>query len=231
MSAFGGPAGSVIAAVIGTGWTVYQDATSGPSAIDTTIANAKQDISNQFNSLTDQTENNGTAIKGNWGKLSTFGGLIRNGTLVWPDSTTQLRVAAITAYQTYLFDTLLPLTSYGIATWLMFAKENQPASWNPASGDYGYSTASTLYQKGNWVSSATYSCLYYVLSTFPFGSPVAQTAPQKLLAKLFGTDTSNEGDPQLGINGVNFYTNNPLRLQGWFCDGTHMPTPPFPGGI
>jgi hypothetical protein len=89
------PAGPVVGALIASAWRLYSSASGGTGNIlKTTFANLETDLSTHFNALITQREHTRSAIAGNWGKLSSFAGMISDSTLIWPKDTSQVRAAA-----------------------------------------------------------------------------------------------------------------------------------------
>jgi hypothetical protein len=207
IGAAAGPATGAIASAI---WTVGKAYLPNPQGrIDAQIKAIRGEIGAAFLASIKTYENADKTLSTDWGLLDRFGTLVLDGKLEWPRDLTPVREASAYAFQYCTLRSLLHLYSmtsfpqigtFGVVQRLLFSKSPRQREWK----NYHLYTHSEKRKKCGVTKNCYYECFLGSSMTTPTttGRPVTfyVAAPEKLQAKLFGTRTKSETDPQFHID-------------------------------
>ena len=202
-----GPATGAIAAAL---WTVGKAYLPNPQGrIDAQIKVIRSEISAAFLASIKTYENTDKMLATDWGLLDRFGTLILDDKLEWPRDLTSVREAGAYAFQYCTLRSLLHLYSmtvfpqigtFGVVQRLRFSKRPTKREWK----NYHLYTHSEPRKRCGVTKNCYYECFLGSSITTPVttGRPVTvyADAPKALQAKLFGTSTKSETDPQFKID-------------------------------
>lgn len=208
--AIGTMAGPGMGAVASALWTVGKAYLPNPAGeINAQISAIKCEISEAFRASIKTYENADTTLCTDWGLLNQFGTLILDNELQWPRDLTPVREAGAYAFQyctlrsllhLYSMTTLTQTWTFGVIQRLCFSKQPRKREWN----NYHLYTHSEKRSKCGMTKNCYYECFLgsSVTNTVTTGRPMTTyvEAPTALQAKLFGTKTRSETDPQFGID-------------------------------